>query len=174
MSRKSKDYISVLELSEIVDKSPQWIYKLMQKSGPFNTYVKTIDGKKKLHKSVIWEFFGVEYEGHKPGDGAMKQTQPLDVVMSALLEQLRAKDEQIRMLHETINDLTDSLQAEQLLRSNSDRLLMEYKKAGDQEEPEAEQEAHDPEPQQTEPEPAPEVVEEPKTFIDKLFALFRG
>lgn len=161
MKRKNSDYMSVQELSGIVNKSPQWIYKLMQKNAVFNGYTKLIDGKKRVHKSAIWQYFGIEYEGHKPDDGVMKEVRPEDAVYSALVEQLRAKDEQIRLLHDTIDSLTDSLKAEQLLRANADRLLLEYKK-----EPERTDEQTSDDPEVVDPEP------ERVSFFDRLKKFF--
>jgi hypothetical protein len=171
---KNTGYIGVQELSTIVNKSPQWIYKMINRKPSFKPYIKVIGNKKMVKKAAIWEVFGVEYEGHKPA-----AAKPDEEGESLLLEQLRKKDAQIEALQrsmeamqQSINNLTEAIRAEQVLRANADnriKLLEDKVK---------------PEPVTVEPEPVaagtetePEPKEEPAapvTMRERIRRFFGG
>lgn len=115
---KNSEYMSVQEVAEIVHKSPQWIYKLINRKATLSGYARTIGGSKKIHKSAIWEVFGVEYEGHKPGEEKKR-----DSGDDWFTKQLEKKDAQIEAMQRTIDSLTESLRNEQLLHANANRRI---------------------------------------------------
>ena len=125
MEPKNTNYISVQEFSTIVQKSPQWIYKMINRKPSFRPYVKLVGNKKMIKKSAIWEVFGVEYEGHKP-----EAAKTYDESESLLIQQLKQKDAQIDALQrsleamqQNINSLAEAIRAEQVLRANADNRI---------------------------------------------------
>lgn len=119
MGKKNSDYISVSELAKLVGKSPQWVYKMIKQKPSFYDYIKVIDGHKKVHKSAVWQVFGVEYEGFTSDDKPVETDSKPDT-MTILVEQLKNQQQQIESLQRTIEALTDALKAEQILRANAD------------------------------------------------------
>ena len=124
MSRPSKDlkseYITIAELSKLVGKSNQSIYKKMKQKPSFNQYIRIFDGKKYVHKSAVWEEFGVEIEGFKPvEDKGLENTQPDDQLISVLTDRINSQKQQIEAMQRTIDSLGEMLKAEQLLHGQT-------------------------------------------------------
>ena len=94
MARPSKairaEYITVSELAETVGRSCQSIYKKMKDKPSFNQYVRVFDGKKFIHKSAIWEEFGIEVEGVESVASEAPQGQEENSAAYAMLEKENA------------------------------------------------------------------------------------
>lgn len=128
MSRPSKDikaeYITITELSKLVSKSPQSIYKKMKQKPSFNQYIRVFDGKKFVHKSAVWEEFGVAIDGCEPDESkGLENPQPDSPLVSVLTDQVQAQKQQIENMQRTIDSLTEALKAEQILRANADQRI---------------------------------------------------
>lgn len=118
------EYISVSELAKIVGRSQQTIYKKMRQKPSFNRFVKVFDGKKYIHKSAVFEEFGVSIDGFNPVDSKNgEMSKPVDALAAVLSEQLKDQAEQIKNLQRTIDNLSEMLKAEQVLRANADRRI---------------------------------------------------
>lgn len=109
MGRPSKElkseYITVAELSKLVHRSPQSIYKKMKQKPSFNQYIRVFDGKKYVHKSAAWREFGVKVEGEKPvSDNSTIVSDPESILVNLLKEQLQTKDDQIKALQEALRN----------------------------------------------------------------------
>lgn len=128
MSRPSKDiraeYITITELSKLVSKSPQSIYKKMKQKPSFNQYIRVFDGKKYVHKTAVWEEFGVAVEGCEPDESkGLENPQPDSPLVSVLTDQVQTQKQQIENMQRTIDSLTEALRAEQLLRASADKRI---------------------------------------------------
>lgn len=120
MGRPSKElkseYITVTELSKLVHRSPQSIYKKMKQKPSFNRYIRVFDGKKYVHKSAAWQEFGVELDGDKPlHEIPPVSSKPEDILIGVLKDQIRANDEQLKVKDEQIKALQEALRNEQVL-----------------------------------------------------------
>lgn len=138
---KNSDYISIAELSATVNRSRQWIYKMIDTKPSFKAYVRIIDGKKMIHKSVIWKEFGIGVE-HIQDDAAeeLPPVTPEEKTISLLEAQLKEKDEQIKRKDEQINNLLSAQMAlHNRIMALEDKLIStpepETAKEPDQEEP---------------------------------------
>ena len=154
MMGKNPDYLSVAELADSVQKSKQWIYRLIKTDDAFVKYVETIDGKQMIKKTVIPEFFGYT-----------EVVKPENLLVSTLQEQLA-------IANKRADDLSEALKNEQLLHAQTAARLQQATLLLEdlQKQPDPEQQP-DPEPSED-----PEPVEEPKqtSFFQRLKWLFWG
>ena len=168
---KNPEYMSVAELADSVQKSKQWIYRLVKTDSEFAKYVVNVDGKQKIKKSAIPEFFGYT-----------EVVKPEDQLMSILTEQVNSQRQQIEALQRTIDSLHEMLKAEQLLRANADQRIMlledKLQQAEHTEEEPVQQAAPEPErptesPMEQGVSGEPERSDTPLTFGQRLKNLFR-
>lgn len=132
MGRKSTNkanYLTVQELSAIVEKSKQSIYRRMKPNNPFWKYVNTFDGVKMVHKSAVSEVYGIDYAFIAYDDGNVENEstdlRPTDPLIKLLNDQITQKDKQIADMQRTIDNLHEALNAEQLLNGQNTLRIQE-------------------------------------------------
>lgn len=176
MGAKNPDYLSVSELADSVQKSKQWIYRLVKTDSEFSKYVVTVDGKQKIKKAAITEFFGYTENG-----------KPEDPLVTILKDQISSQKQQIDSLQRTIDNLSEMLKAEQVLHGQTSARLQQAtlliedlrKQAAPENAEEPVQQAA-PEPERSEKPQTeqsvsgePERSDTPLTFGQRLKNLFR-
>lgn len=102
---EKREYITIAEFAEKAGVSKQAIYQRLNKG--LKEYFKVIDGVKMLNISALEELYGKEpeqgIEQEIDKDSKVNSQENQDVI-KALLEQLRAKDQQIADLNERLAD----------------------------------------------------------------------
>lgn len=141
-------YLSVAEVSAQTGKSRQWIYKLVNNNVAFSKYVATFNGKQKIHKSAITEYFN----GHTV-------VKPVDEYTNLLRQQLD-------LANKRIDELTEALKNEQLLHGQTTARLQQVTLLLE--------DTRKPETPTSEPDPVEEPTSEGLTFMQRLRRLFSG
>jgi hypothetical protein len=121
---RDPNYISIAELAEQVGKTKQWIYRMLQEKPELARYVRVIDGKKKVHKSIIWKVFGVGVETEVNEQETTPET-PEAAFLRVLQEQLKEKDKQLAEKDKQIADLYEALRRDQILHGETAARLKE-------------------------------------------------
>lgn len=131
MGRKSANianYVTVQELSAIVGRSKQSIYRRMTPDNPFWKYVHSFKGIKMVHKAAISEVYGIEYEFAPNYEEAIEdqaETNDSTQLLKLLQGQIEKKDKQISDMQRTIDNLHEALNAEQLLNGQNTLRIQE-------------------------------------------------
>lgn len=102
---EKREYITIAEFAEKAGVSKQAIYQRLNKG--LKEYFKVIDGVKMLNISALEELYGKELEQdieQEIEQESQANSQENQDVIKALLEQLRAKDQQIADLNERLAD----------------------------------------------------------------------
>lgn len=104
MEGKNTEYISVSELSKQVSKSPQWIYKLIKNKPEFFKYVKQVDNVTMVHKSAVWQYFGIGIDEQIKQDSEpdIQDVNSVESVTAFLMSELKARDKEIERLTEAV------------------------------------------------------------------------
>lgn len=135
------NYLTVKELATIVEKSQQSVYRRLERKQNKTKYLRTYDGKMYVHKSAVWDLYGIDagftiHSDNVSDSAPEQQNDAVDVDSSAipfLMEQIQKKDKQLEDMQRTIDNLSEALKAEQVLRANADkRILMLETMAKDQ------------------------------------------
>lgn len=119
------EYLTIAEFSEVVNRTPQTIYKKIKKKPSFSTYIRVFDGVRYIHKSAIWDVYGIRYEGYEPGFEPRSSSENEDQIslVKTLTEQIRSQQRQIEGLQRNIDNLLEAIKNEQSLRLNADRRI---------------------------------------------------
>ena len=124
----NSEYLSVKEIAEIVECSPQSIYQRLNTT--LKDYVKVVKGKKCLKISVLRDIYNIDYQESKQGSKQdikeFKQdikdnNELLQSVIETLQEELKEKNKQI----ETLQKLLD--QEQQLHLVEKQNMIEEQK-----------------------------------------------
>lgn len=149
MGRKSTnkaDYLSVIEFAKLVGKSSQSLYKKMKPDNKFWRYVQTFNGTKMIHKSALYEVYGVSIEDNNINQPDEFIELPSDNnLVRELKERIAEQSRTIDELHKALASAHESLQNEQKLHGITQARLkaLEDKQANhaasqaDQEQPQA-------------------------------------
>lgn len=177
MNGKKSDFISVSELAKKVEKSQQYVYKLIKTKPSFREYVKSFDGKKMIHKSALSEYFGIVDDKVEETDKTVEQPginqdmlKLLSDQVQDLRQQISVKDQQIADQAEQIRQITLALRSEQLtLARIEEQLLLVTKPESDQEPVQEEKPPKTEEPAQEQPQEQAKPLSDTKpSFMDRL------
>lgn len=119
------EYLTIAEFSEVVNRTPQTIYKKIKKKPSFSTYIRVFDGVRYIHKSAIWDVYGIRYEGYEPGFEPRSSSASDDqtALVTALTEQIKSQQQQIEGLQRNIENLVETIKNEQKLRLIADNRI---------------------------------------------------
>lgn len=157
MGRKSTnkaDYLSVTEFAKLVGKSSQSLYKKMKPDNRFWRYVQSFNGTKMIHKSALYEVYGVSIEDNNINQPDEFIELPSDDnLVRELKERIAEQSRTIDELHKALASAHESLQNEQKLHGITQARL---KALEDKQATHAADQADQKQPQA--PEPTTEVV----------------
>lgn len=118
------DYLTVKEFATMVEKSPQSVYKRLERKENKVKYMFTYDGRKYIHKAAVWDLYGIDAGFNTHVNDTETAIQPEDEqdhtyhFIAILKEQIVTKDKQIA-------DLTELLKHEQMLHAATQSKLQE-------------------------------------------------